>query len=255
MASKEIRDAVGEAPERVKSAAELLTEKRVALAAACASYAAAKAKRDEVTMGEATKSIASLTVLIVDLEQEAARDGEADARKAAEARLLGIKKAYGSLLSELDEDEKRIAEFIAAEIPRFNNRYTKIAALRAEALALSDRFELDKPTLDRAVPPSRRQIATTLVLLQRGLLDHANERRPLEECEHQMRSRRTYTEAAPSEGYDIITSVGLKPFPELTERQQAVVVKRKRDDADFRQQLALSATVPSEGSTPISGGA
>lgn len=192
--SREIENAVGEAPaKKVKSSGEILIAKRAALSAARARYDAARANRDEVTMGEATKAVASLTVLIFELEQEAAREVEATGRKAAEARMLGIKKAYGALLSELDEDEKRIAEFIAEAIPRLNNRYTKIEQFRAEALAVSDRFGLDKPTLARAVPPSRRVIATTLVLLQRSLLDHGNEwPAPTEQCEHKMRERRTY---------------------------------------------------------------
>lgn len=252
--SEEIENAIGAAPARsvkAKSAAEQLQEIRAAIASARASYDAAVADRDWVTMGKATDSIASLTVLRVELEQEVAREVEAAGRKAAEARLLGIKKAYGSLLSEMDEDEKRIAE-LAEATARLNNRYAKIEQFRVEALALSDRFGLDKPTLARAVPPARREIATTLVLLQRGLLDHANAwPAPTEQCEHKMRERRSYTEIQGTEGYDIITSVGLKPFPELTERQQAVVAQRKREQEELRQQLALTATVPSEGPASI----
>ena len=251
MASREVDSAVGAAPVRAK---EVLNGKRAALAAAREKYQIAKEARDEEMMGEATQGIASLTVLIVELEQEVTREIEAAGRKAAEARLLGIKKAYGSLVSEMDEDEKRIAE-LAEAIARLNNRYTKIAQFRAEALAVSDRFGFDKPALERAVPPSRREIATTLVLLQRSLLDHANEwPAPTEQCEHKMRERRTYTEIQGTEGYDIIKSVGLKPFPELTERQQAVVAKRKRDNEELRQLSALSATVPSEGPASIGGG-
>jgi hypothetical protein len=252
--SKEISDAVGEAPaKKDKSAAELLQELCAAIASARASYDAAVADCDWVTMGKATESLASLTVLRVKQEQVVAREVEAAGRVAAEARLLGIRRAYGSVASEMDEDEKRIAD-LAEAIARLNNRYTKVAQLRTEALALSDRFGLEKPTLEFVVPPARREIATTLVLLQRSLLDHANAwPAPVEECEHKMRERRSYTEIKGTEGYDIITSVGLKPFPELTERQQAVVVQRKREAEDFRQQLAIAGTVPSEGSVSIGG--
>jgi hypothetical protein len=93
------------------------------------------------------------------------------------------------------------------------------------------------------------------VLLQRSLLDHTNAwPAPTEQCEHKMRERRSYTEIQGTEGYDIITAVGLKPFPDLTDRQLAVVARRKSENEELRQHLALTATVPSEGPASIGGG-
>src|SRR4051812_1577056 len=96
--SKEVRDATGEGPERkkAKSAVELLQEKRQSLAAAHAKYAAALRDRDELAMVDASRLIASLTVLRVELEAEVAAAAEKAASEQAEKRILGISRAVGS---------------------------------------------------------------------------------------------------------------------------------------------------------------
>jgi hypothetical protein len=178
-------------------------------------------------------------------ELEKAREMRAQMDDLAEAGELLAKE--GQELYNRDGD-------LYDEITTIDQRKAVLVTESKEINRRLDLLRICQRALEFVVPPARREIATTLVLLQRSLLDHANSwPAPVEQCEHQMRERRSYAEIQGTEGYDIITSVGLKPFPELTERQQAVVAQRKREAEDFRQQLVLAGTVPSQGSVSIGG--
>jgi hypothetical protein len=249
--SKEVDAAVGE--DR-KSVAELLNEKRVALAAARERYATAKALRDEVAMGDEVRLLDALKDIIRELETSDARIREASAKQAATGRLVGIRRAYGSVQASMEADETRVNEKIAEvsdAIARLNDRYTQSAQLRAEALALADRFNLPKPTLPDIVPPMRRGFVAALVTLSNKPVDHANRYQPTEECAHQLRTRRTYAEAAGTPGGEIIEAAGLKPFPELTERQSTIIAAREREKEQERRQLAGLPTLAAEWSVSL----
>jgi hypothetical protein len=257
MASREVDRAVGEATtrEKVRKAVDVLIEKRAALSAAHARHAEAKKNFNELAMADELRLISGLTVLIVELEREAAREREQEGIERAKARLVGIRRAFGSLTSELDEDEKRVIEAIGelqTAMTRLNERYAKASSLKSEAEALSDRFGLDRVNLPSLVPPVRREFVRTLGTLDRALLDHPSIYQPVEDCEHRLRTRRTYRELpSESEAFKIIESVGLKPFPELTERQQAIVSDRERTGEEMRRQHAALPRIPSQGSTPV----
>jgi hypothetical protein len=241
MSSREVNDAEGSAPARV---VDVLNEKRAALEAASERYKRAKEMRDEIAMSEESRLTDSLRDLIAVLEIEVAEATESGATQKAKSRVVAIKRAFGSVTNELDEDEKRVVEKIVelqAAIGRLNDRYSKAATLKAEAAALSDRFGLDKPELPVVIPPVRRDFVGKLVTLDRGLSDHASIRQPLEQCVYKLRTRRTYAEIKQTPGFEIIQAAGLKAFPPLTERQAEIVEGRERQHEETRQQFARHA--------------
>lgn len=56
-----------------------------------------------------------------------------------------------------------------------------------------------------------------------------------------------------TEGFAIIEAAGLKPFPPLTERQQAMVESRQRQVVHTRREFARFPRFPSQGNSPIGG--
>lgn len=240
MASREVDEAVGEAPAHEEQQG-ITSENALARRADELRRVLARPSDRESAAAELAR-----------VEAELASARAAQWRSAAEHRLLGIRRAYGSVTANLDADEQRVREKIAelaAAITRLNERYAQAEQLRAEAAALSDRFDLESPPLARTVPPARRGIA----MPRPGeLLDHAASPRPLEECEHQLRSRRTYAEIARTEGHAIIATAGLKPFPPLTSQQERTLAARARDAESLRRQLAGLPRIPSD--LPVPGG-
>ncbi len=129
MRSEEVDNAVGGGPARSEKsnttidAMQLLNDKRCALNEARERYATARTMRDEIAMGDDTRLIDALKELIPILETEAASVLEAKGRKEAEDRLLGIKRAAGSLRAELKEDDKHVSE-LANELNEVNAKRT-----------------------------------------------------------------------------------------------------------------------------------
>jgi hypothetical protein len=251
MSSEEVNSAVGAGPEREKNrtVSEVLIEKQAKLAEARERYQTAKQMRDEESMSVEGRTIDSLVTLIAELEKEAAEELEADAVRRATKRMVAISRAAGSIANELDEDQRRVDEKMAElqeAIARLNGRYTKATQLRAEAAALSDRFGVDKPALPNLVPPARRDFVTTLANMPRDLLDHRSIRQPVEECEHRLRTRRTYREVEGTPSFDIIEAAGLKPFAPLTEKQQEIVGGRERQAERTRRSFEQHAGVAPE---------
>jgi len=236
--SQEIDDAVGEGPARTASVVELLKQKNKALATARQKYQVAKEARDEEQMGVEMGRIDALHAIIRELEQQVAQEREQEASQRAKARVLAIKRAIGSVVSELNEDESRVAELLAEAIARLNDRYDQATQLRAEALALSDRFALPTPKLPDVVSPARRPIAVELARAMNKLRADVGTWESNERCEHKMRTRRTYAEAEGTPGAEIIEAAGLKPFPELTEYQRALIAGKEREQEEYRRQFA-----------------
>lgn len=83
---------------------------------------------------------------------------EAEARTAADKRVLGLKKSAGSLANEYTEDVERVENAAAAlveALQRLNERYSAITSRKVEALFLEDRFEdLEAPDLPDVPAPA-----------------------------------------------------------------------------------------------------
>lgn len=106
-----------------------------------------EAQTRAVTLRETVASVEALVVML----------REAEGRKEAERRMLGIKRAYTSLLDQRAKDVERIVQASAALVEdseRLPARHRDLDALLAEALVLHERFGVALPDLPRPVRPA-----------------------------------------------------------------------------------------------------
>lgn len=191
------------------------------------------------------------------LDAEEAAERESAARSAAQERMLGITRAVGGLVSALDEDGRRpeaAAQAYAESAQRLTERCDKLQLLRAEALALVDRFAVAGPPLAAIAPPALLPaVRAALAVVQAvGFAGHGAGIQPAtEQCEHRLRERRTYAEIAGTDGYAIIRAAELRPWPPLSPRQEQILADREREAAEARRQAArFAAEVEIVRSTP-----
>lgn len=184
------------------------------------------------------------------LEVQLGTDREAAGQAEAEQRMVGIARAFGSVRQQLDEDEAKVREaawHATAAADRVNERFRALEMLRAEANALAERFGLAAPAFPPVVIPARREGCAAAVMAAQAItfLDHAHMRPDTEQDEHGVRVRRTYREIEATEGYRIIMAAGgPKGWPELTERQRAILAEREREkvrEAAEMQRFAAQA--------------
>jgi len=174
------------------------------------------------------------------IEQQLATRREDEGRAAAQARLTGIRRGVGSLLNEYGENRRAVEAAIAAvrqSIVKLNARAAAITGLHDEAAALADRFGLPLPALARLLEPEAEIDRTLPAFWQHRQIPHV----AIEQDEHHLRERRTYQEVDGSEGYRIIEAAGLKPWPELTEEQRALLAERAADRKQAARDLAKFA--------------
>ena len=69
-------------------------------------------------------------------------------------------------------------------------------------------------------------------------------------CEFRLRDRRSYEEIAGTEAFVLIQAVGLKSFPELTERQKKLLEERKREAEQERREMYTLAGEAALASNP-----
>jgi hypothetical protein len=230
---------------------EQLEFKRAELAAAQEALRAANATLDTDGVVTAEQRIRVIENFILNLEIDVARENQQAAKKDAEARILGCRRALGSLASQMDDDVKRVLDAHAAladAVERLNDRYRDVLRTQAEALALADRFDMSVGKLPPVHAPAHRVQAS-----MPRLADVPNPIRPIfEEDEYGMRSRRTYDEMRGTKAFEIIQAVGPKPWHPLTEMQQRAVdsmaaqAKRKPD-------TSMLPHVPPTGDFALSG--
>lgn len=232
------REEQGEAPPpSVEHVERTLDAKRRELQDAERQREAAEVTLDVDAVVAATQRAGVLRKFIARLEEQLSEAREAQCRKDADARLLGIRRAYGSVATSIDGDEKRVREKVAEltdSVRRLNERYTHAMTLSAEAAALCDRFGLAMPALPPIVAPAQRDLDCTPEV---GLLRSAQHRPVVEHCEHGVRERRTYEEVCGTEGYRIIEAAGRAPWPALTEQQQRFVAERAREQVETQRQF------------------
>lgn len=241
MARSEKTIVVEEVP--AKSAAALLQEKVGALEKVRTQYQRAREMRDEQEMSASARVRDALLELIPELEKESAAELEVAAKAKAEARMLGVSRAYGSLASELQEDEARVREKLdeaRAVVAALNTRYAKLQMLTAEAAALADRFAIERPALRAVTSPYDRKLDYRLPSPTRGSMPSPR----LERCEHGLRQRRSYAEVAGTPAYDIIAEAGLKPYPPLSDRERHTVAARERERDEERRQMRQLPKIP-----------
>ena len=136
-----------------------------------------------------------------------------------------------------------------AAAERVNERYRSLARLKAEAEALADRFDLAVPAFPPVILPALGEgCAAGAMAVQVTFIDDAHIRPETERDEHGLRVRRTYKEIEAAEGYRIITAAGgPRPWPELTERQRAIIAERERQHAQEADEMRRFATEADRG--------
>ena len=187
------------------------------------------------------------------IEQQLAARREVEGTTAARERLIGIKRAYGSLLNEYGQDRgavKAAVRALADAIEALNARAGQLRHLREEVEGLTDRFDLDAPKLAAPREPESELDMTLPRFWQHPLTPVG-----FEDDAFKLRQRRTYGEIADTDGYEIIVAAGLKPWPDLTDAQKATVAERKED---LRQQQESAARFAAEAeiarALPFAGG-
>jgi len=163
------------------------------------------------------------------IERQLGRRREDEGIAAAKARIVGVRRACGSLLNEYGKRRDAVQAAVAAlaeHILSLNACAGQIRGLHREAAAIADRFGLPAPALQQPKEPEV-EIALTLP----PLWFHRPTPPPLIELDDTglQRERRSYCEVEGSEGYRIIQSAGLKPWPELTPAQRETLAEREED--------------------------
>lgn len=188
--------------------------------------------------------------LEVDAELLTEQEATEDARK----RVLGIRKAIGSLEHELSKEEPLIraahAQLVEG-LTRSNKLFRDIGRMQNEVAALVDRFGLTEKALQVVVSPGVRFNDLEPLPV---LLDMVQPVRPaLEDHPHTTWRRRTYDEVAGTPAKEIIDRVGPKPWPPLSAEQRAEVDKAKERREREAAALAIGGvpSVPPQSDFPL----
>jgi len=167
--------------------------------------------------------------------------------KAAD-RLLGIRRAYGSLLQQYEYDEVRVldaAKQYNARVAELNTRFKNLAVLVAETSALGSRFGVPVSKLASPVVPALRKGCGQAVKLvfEVKYVETGHIKEDIEADEHGLRKRRTFQEIRGTEGYKLIEAAGLPDFAPLSQKQQQIVAARAKQT---REERAVSARYADE---------
>lgn len=214
---------------------EQLDAKRAERVDAEKALVTARAALDVTATVQAQQRIAVLDEFIATLEVKVVAEREAEAKQQARQRLIGIRRAHGSVSSQMDQDEERVRSLhdeLTAAIARLNDRYQQAVALGNEAAALVDRFDLDAELPPAPPAPAARNIPEPLPALldvAPFVASPATEAHP----EFDSMRRRTYREIESTQGYAIIQRAGLKAWRPLSEQEERIVgIRRERMKRD-----------------------
>jgi hypothetical protein len=175
--------------------------------------------------------VATLERYEADLMPQEYAEREAEATTAARQRLRGMRSAMGSHLASLAKDEQAVrdaAQVLTGAIEKLNGRFRDVEKLHAEAEALTDRFGLT----DEAPLRIGGEPAYSINLDLPGLAKLSN-RAPVVEQHPDVPTyrRRTYAEVEGTKAGEIISSIGLKPWPAIP-AQIANAIEHQRQQAD-----------------------
>ncbi len=176
------------------------------------------------------------------LRERIEKDTQMLARVKAADRIVGISRARGSLVRQLDADGERCLGTAAKyqhAVETMNGRFKSIGVLDAEASALQDRFgiPIDQPT--PVVPPALREgcgYAAGYVNIE--YVDHGHRAPSTEEHAESGPRRRDYLEISGTPAFEIIQMVGLKDFPPISAAVQAARSREKRQEREFTDRMA-----------------
>lgn len=193
-----------------------------------------------------------------ELEARVAAKREATGKAKAMERQKGIRRAHGSLVDQLEQDERRLiagVKELIKLIRAFNQRYDDVTTIEREDAVLAHRFGLAPSNLQPVEGPARRRAVIEVMeqLYAVALVERTIAVAPaVETDETGLRQRRTYGEIAGSDGHKIIMEAGLTDFPPLTAQQQEIVASREatartKEQADLLAMEAAHELVPRGG--------
>lgn len=186
------------------------------------------------------------------IAREEAAEREEEAQREAAERIKAISRKAGSDAASYDEAVKKFEDWVKAGseiVQLLNRRYEALPLDSAESEALVDRFgvkgaklptEVLPPDVEPRVVVAMREIQGWSFTSRRSVLPHT------EQDQHRLRTRRSYLEVANTPGYEIIAKVGLKPFPDLNERQREIVAERQREHDQARENMKAIAPLARE---------
>ncbi len=154
-------------------------------------------------------------------EQAALLTKDQEIVEAARDRLIGVKRAWGSLNAQLRE---KWARGNKGDFDGCMDIARKLAVLRGEADALCDRFGLPTPDLLLGVNDGALGLAAR------------SPWREVERDETGLLERRSYAEVRGTETDALIILAGPRPWPELTHRQREWVARQAERRAREQEQ-------------------
>jgi hypothetical protein len=159
---------------------------------------------------------------------------EQEGAKAARARCEAIVAEAQEAAAEYERAATTMLECARAydtARTKFLEAFEKTKELRLEENALCHRFELARSKLPVIPVPARHPVLAQMPFVgDYNWPDNAHKAEATQRCEHQMRTRRTYKECSRTEGFEIITGAGLRPFAELNARQRELLAEKERDN-------------------------
>lgn len=195
---------------------------------------------------------------LAEIERQEAAEREEAGRVAAADRIKAISRAAGSVIAQLDDDERKVedaAKAYAAAVAQLNARYRQVEMLKAESDALVDRFGIGAAKVPQVLPPNRRErsIAAARQVQAAEPSDYRAVLPITEQCSpHRLRVRRNYSEVAGSEAHEIIIKAALRPFPALNEAQQRIIEERQREQEEATRSMKAIAPLAQETNAALS---
>lgn len=179
-------DTVQQLEDRLAQLRNELAETRTAAkeAARAARTALAKGEKADSLIRRQTDIDAKAQALagaVADLEAQIKEDREAACQDEADRRMLGIKRAYTSLIDQRDKDVQRIEQAsvtLIDAVKRLNDRTDDLDSLLAEALVLHERFKIELPDLPRVLRPARVDRVTAAMNRANGVQPAAGSMMP-----------------------------------------------------------------------------
>lgn len=195
------------------------------------------------------------------VEAEIAETREREAREAAEKRRVGIVRGHPSKCDAYEADVAKLlqkAEEFAAQAEKVKGRFSEVKDMEYEQAAGVHRFGLTASRLRQITAPALHpKVQEAQVMIGRAfgaLPEHGHRPVAWEHDEHRLRKIRNYREIDGTDMHRIIQQAGLKPWPELTDRQREIIADRERQKAaDAKTAAAFEREQKAVAAMPVPG--
>lgn len=197
----------------------------------------------EAQVGEANRELATVRGGLAVVESELRVVREREGRAAALERIDAIhKEAFDNAATFEDAAQQLLgaAQHVVSLRDQFNGAYGRSKRLQEEMGALVERFDVPGKQLPKLPAPDRHPVSRDMPFSV-GLSPGSTPRQPRTESDGIGRKRRTYQEVG-SVGGEIIKRAGLRPWPQMTPRQEQLMEEREEQD---KREAALAKDMAS----------